>query len=81
MANIQIKSMVLGMVGTNVFLVKNADTNELLIIDPADNAPIIEKEIAEWEGKPVAILLTHGLRQRPRVHSPGKAHRRHRRAH
>ena len=60
MANIQIKSMVLGMVGTNVFLVKNADTNELLIIDPADNAPIIEKEIAEWEGKPVAILLTHG---------------------
>ncbi|MBR2531721.1 MAG: MBL fold metallo-hydrolase [Lachnospiraceae bacterium] len=60
MANIQIQSMVLGMVGTNVFLVKNEDTGELVIIDPADGAGIIEQKIRGMGGRPVAILLTHG---------------------
>ena len=38
MANAQIEWMVLGMVSTNTYLVKNQDTGELLIIDPADDA-------------------------------------------
>ena len=60
MAEIQIQSMVLGMVGTNVFLLQNAATKEVIIIDPADRADRIEQQIGLMEGKPVAILLTHG---------------------
>ena len=33
-----IEQLVLGMVGTNTWLIKNKETNELLIIDPADDA-------------------------------------------
>ena len=60
MAKIQIHSMVLGMVGTNVFLLYNEETKEVVIIDPADNAGLIEEQINKLGGKPVAILLTHG---------------------
>ena len=60
MAEIEIRSMVMGMVGTNVFLLMNRDTKELIIIDPADNAGAIEEQIRACGGKPVAILLTHG---------------------
>ena len=60
MANSQIEWMVLGMVSTNTYLVKNQDTGELLIIDPADAAGRIQEKIGQMEGRPVAILLTHG---------------------
>lgn len=60
MANAQIEWMVLGMVSTNTYLVKNQDTGELLIIDPADEAGRIQEKIRQMEGKPAAILLTHG---------------------
>ena len=58
MANAQIEWMVLGMVSTNTYLVKNQDTGELLIIDPADAAGRIQEKIGRMEGRP--ILLTHG---------------------
>lgn len=60
MAKIEIQNLVLGMVATNVFFLKNTETKELIVIDPADRAEIIEQKIAAMEGKPVAILLTHG---------------------
>lgn len=60
MANSQIEWMVLGMVSTNTYLVKNQDTGELLIIDPADAAGKIQEKIGQMEGRPAAILLTHG---------------------
>lgn len=60
MANAQIEWMVLGMVSTNTYLVKNQDTGELLIIDPADEAGRIQEKIGRMEGRPAAILLTHG---------------------
>lgn len=60
MANSQIEWMVLGMVSTNTYLVKNQDTGELLIIDPADAARRIQEKIGQMEGRPAAILLTHG---------------------
>ena len=60
MAKIEIQNLVLGMVATNVFFLKNTETKELIVIDPADRAEIIEQKIAAMEGTPVAILLTHG---------------------
>lgn len=60
MANAQIEWMVLGMVSTNTYLVKNQDTGELLIIDPADAAGRIQEKIGQMEGRPAVILLTHG---------------------
>ena len=38
-----IKSMVLGPVATNCILIKNSETKELLIVDPADQAGDISR--------------------------------------
>ena len=51
---------ILGPVFTNVYYGMNADTRELFIVDPAAAADRIAQQIARMEGKPVAILLTHG---------------------
>ncbi len=58
--DLQLETMVLGMVSTNCYLAKNRGTGELLIIDPADNADHIARKISGLGGKPAAILLTHG---------------------
>ena len=55
-----IEQQILGMVSTNVWFLKNKETGEILIIDPADQADRIERKIQMMEGKPVAVLLTHG---------------------
>ena len=54
-----IEQLVLGMVGTNTWLIKNKENGELLIVDPADESARIEEKINRMGGKPVAILLTH----------------------
>lgn len=60
MAELKLYKTVLGDVGTNVYYLRNADTDEVIIVDPADNAPEIFSNIEEIGGKPVAIYLTHG---------------------
>ncbi|MBR2188979.1 MAG: MBL fold metallo-hydrolase [Eubacterium sp.] len=60
MASMQIQSLLIGNIMTNCYLLMNSDTKELLIVDPADQAALIKKRIAEMGGTPVAILLTHG---------------------
>ena len=60
MKKAMIEQLVLGMVGTNTWLIKNKESNELLIIDPADESARIEEKIDRMGGIPVAILLTHG---------------------
>lgn len=60
MAEIEIRSIVLGMVSTNCYLVMNRDTNETLLIDPADSWEQIEQQLLKMGGSPAAILLTHG---------------------
>ena len=60
MKNLQIETMVLGMVQTNCYLAWNKGTKELLIVDPADVAERIIRRIEELGVKPAAILLTHG---------------------
>ena len=60
MKKAMIEQLVLGMVGTNTWLIKNKESNELLIIDPADESARIEEKIDRMGGRPVAVLLTHG---------------------
>ena len=55
-----IEQQVLGMVSTNVWFLKNKETGELLIIDPAAQADKMEQKVLRMGGKPVAVLLTHG---------------------
>ena len=60
MGQIEIKSMTLGMVATNCYLIINKETQEALLIDPADNALRISNVIEENVCTLKAILLTHG---------------------
>ena len=60
MGQIEIKSMTLGMVATNCYLIINTETKEALLIDPADNALRISNVIEENVCTLKAILLTHG---------------------
>lgn len=60
MGQIEIKSMTLGMVATNCYLIINKETKEALLIDPADNALRISNVIEENVCTLKAILLTHG---------------------
>lgn len=60
MSQIEIKSMTLGMVATNCYLIINKNTKEALLVDPADNALRISNVIEENGCTLKAILLTHG---------------------
>ena len=60
MARLQVLQAVLGPVQTNVYIAVNEDTQECLIVDPADRADFLEKTIRDKGLKPAAILLTHG---------------------
>lgn len=56
----QIVRKIAGPIGTNVYFVYDETTKECVVIDPADNAPAIEKYLRS-EGLTVkTILLTHG---------------------
>ncbi len=60
MGKCEVHSDVLGIVGTNVYLLKNKETSEAVIFDPADDADSIVRLCDESGSVPVAILLTHG---------------------
>ena len=52
--------MTLGMVGTNVWICVNEETNEAFVVDPADGAEQIEAKLAQNQWTLKGILLTHG---------------------
>lgn len=57
---LKIRTYVLGMVSTNVYVVSNEETKEAIVIDAAANAPKLEK-LLEKDGLALkAVLLTHG---------------------
>lgn len=56
----RIDSRILGMVGTNCYLLCNEDIKECVLIDPADCADEISKMIDESGCELKGILLTHG---------------------
>ena len=60
MGKCEVHSEVLGIVGTNVYLLTNKETSEAVIIDPADDADTIVRLCDKTGSVPVAILLTHG---------------------
>lgn len=60
MANVKVEKYVCGSVQTNCYFLINEDTSETVIIDPAENAPALKRQIEQKKLKPVAILLTHG---------------------
>ena len=60
MKNLELQKCILGPVYTNCYFLKNKETGELIIIDPADCPEKIELKVSQMNGKPVAILLTHG---------------------
>lgn len=60
MSKMMIQKIVLGPVATNCFLIKNTQTNEMIIVDPPAKAGEIAKAITVMNGQPTGILLTHG---------------------
>lgn len=58
--NLEMQSMVLGMVGTNCYLLMNKDTNKAVIFDPGDDGERVARYLDREGMTPEAILLTHG---------------------
>ena len=56
----KIDSRILGMVGTNCYLLCNMDIKECVLIDPADSQDEISRMIDESGCSLTGILLTHG---------------------
>ena len=57
MKRLDLQKCIVGSVFTNCYFLKNKETEEMLIVDPGDNADRIEQKVLEMQ---VAILLTHG---------------------
>lgn len=60
MKELEISTLVLGPVSTNVYIVYHKETKEAIIIDPAARANVIQQKVEQLGVKPQAILLTHG---------------------
>lgn len=60
MSEIRVKTMVVGTVATNCYLVYDNETKRAVIVDPGDRANEIIDECKTLGIKPEAILLTHG---------------------
>lgn len=60
MGNIRIDYKTLGALSTNCYFICNLDTMETVIVDPAAEAEVIERFVAEKGYRPAAVFLTHG---------------------
>ena len=56
----EIKTFILGELQTNCYILINQNTEQCLIIDPADDANFISEQILRLKLKPAAIIATHG---------------------
>ena len=54
------KTLVLGMVKTNCYIISNGETKEAIVFDPADDAKKIEQYLKANDLVCKGILLTHG---------------------
>ncbi len=60
MSEIRVKRLVVGIVGTNTYLVYDEETKKAVVVDPGDRADLILEAAERLELMPEAILLTHG---------------------
>jgi hydroxyacylglutathione hydrolase len=60
MSSFKLKTLVLGMVQTNCYIVSNEETGEAIVFDPADDAVKIEQYLKANDLVCKGILLTHG---------------------
>lgn len=65
MSEFRIKTLVLGAVSTNCYLIykeskESGGQKAAVVVDPADNAPYILQKCQDLGVMPMAILLTHG---------------------
>lgn len=60
MRAIHIKTLVLGWVKTNCYIVKDRESQEVVVIDPGADAHIIDEYLKENDLECKAIFLTHG---------------------
>lgn len=60
MSKLELQKCILGSVYTNCYFLKNKETGEMIIIDPAACSEKIIQKVNEMQGRPVGILLTHG---------------------
>jgi glyoxylase-like metal-dependent hydrolase (beta-lactamase superfamily II) len=60
MSLLKIKTLILGMVQTNTYIISNEETKEAIVFDPADEAGKIEQYLKENDLVCKGILLTHG---------------------
>jgi glyoxylase-like metal-dependent hydrolase (beta-lactamase superfamily II) len=60
MLDLKIKSLTLGELNTNCYIIWDKDTLEAWIIDPADEGNLISEEIIREELHLTKIILTHG---------------------
>lgn len=60
MEKAELQKCILGPVFTNCYFIKNKETKELVIVDPADAPEKIFQKVVQMEGTVVGILLTHG---------------------
>lgn len=60
MAYLQIAYRVLGVIGTNVYFLINTETNQTILVDPADSAEYILDQCEMRDYYLSGILLTHG---------------------
>ena len=54
------KKLIVGQLGTNCYIFGSDKTKEIVVIDPGGNSEAIIRSIDELNGKPIAVLLTHG---------------------
>jgi len=60
MEKFNMKTLVLGMVQTNCYIISNGETKEAIVIDPADDAEMIMQYLKANDLLCKGILLTHG---------------------
>lgn len=60
MVDLRIEEYNVGEIGTNCYFIVNADTKEMLVVDPGGDGRDLIRRINNSELKPTAVLLTHG---------------------
>lgn len=60
MSKLVVERYMLGQVQTNCYIIRNEDTKEAVIVDPADNGAYIKSKLDSQGVMPTAVLLTHG---------------------